>query len=84
YAAQAHIERKELDAASDLLERACRQWPNYPRSYYLLGRLYRGRGLRRKAQWAWQRFLEVSGEWEPQNDSTDHGEVFENPFEMES
>ncbi|MBD3334330.1 MAG: tetratricopeptide repeat protein [Candidatus Eisenbacteria bacterium] len=74
HAAEALMEHKDLDRAAGLLEEARKQWPSYPRSYYLLGRLYRKKGLRRKAQWAWQRFLEVSGEWEPL-DGVENGEV---------
>jgi tetratricopeptide (TPR) repeat protein len=65
HAAQARLDRREFDEATALLERASREWPDYPRTYYLLGRLYRQKGLRRKTQWAWKRFLEVSGKWEP-------------------
>jgi tetratricopeptide (TPR) repeat protein len=65
HAAEAYLQRGDAEQARELLEKACRNWPNYPRTYHLLGRLYRRKGLRRKAQWAWRRFLEVSGEWEP-------------------
>jgi Tfp pilus assembly protein PilF len=74
HAAEAYLEEGEADLARDLLEPACRNWPNYPRAYHLLGRLYRMKGLRRKAEWAWKRFLETSGEWEPlEGDVTESG-----------
>jgi tetratricopeptide (TPR) repeat protein len=65
HVSETYMDRGESERARELLEKACRDWPNYPRTYHLLGRLYRGRGLKRKAQWAWRRFLELSGEWEP-------------------
>jgi tetratricopeptide (TPR) repeat protein len=65
HSAEVLMERGASEKARELLESCVRQWPEYPRAYHLLGRLYRRKGMRRKAQQAWRRFLELTGQWEP-------------------
>lgn len=53
------------DEALQYLERAGFLNPDAPAAFYYLGVVYKAKGLRRKAQCAWRRYLETSSGWEP-------------------
>jgi tetratricopeptide (TPR) repeat protein len=68
--ADLHAQRAEALLALDRPKDAVRELqegtalnPAYARTYYILGQAYRRMGLRRKAQNAWQQYLERSQKW---------------------
>lgn len=61
--AEAHMALGQLDAAQHELKRACDLNPSYPRTYYVMGQVYRAQGLKRKAQEAWKQHLERTRKW---------------------
>jgi len=56
--AEAHLALEEYDAAIRSLDRAVEINSAYPRTYYILGQVYRKQGLKNKAQEAWKQHLE--------------------------
>jgi tetratricopeptide (TPR) repeat protein len=68
--ADLHAQRAEALLALDRAPEAVRELeegaglnPAYARTYYILGQAYRRLGLRRKAQNAWQQYLDRSRSW---------------------
>lgn len=68
--ADLHAQRAEALLALDRVKEAVRELeegaginPAYARTYYILGQAYRRLGLRRKAQNAWQQYLDRSQKW---------------------
>jgi protein O-GlcNAc transferase len=68
--ADLHAQRAEALLALDRVPEAVRELeegavlnPAYARTYYILGQAYRRLGLRRKAQNAWQQYLDRNRSW---------------------
>jgi tetratricopeptide (TPR) repeat protein len=76
---RAALAEGKLDEALQYLERSSFVNPDYPLGYYYLGKVYKQKGLKRKARSAWRLYLEKTNDWEPLTREADEGPPPEPP-----